>query len=275
METILAPTDFSKASKNAINYAAQLAKINKAGLILLHAYLPPVMVSDVPVMIPFADEIEKKGLKKLKIMAANLRAKYGKALKIEVICKYGSPAPCIMDIAKEKKCKLIVMGLQGTGFIEERITGSTTTDLIKKSEVPVLSIGDKIKYKKIKRIVFATDFLQLKKAEILNPLKEMAATFKSHIYILHVTPENLAIPTITEAVQGIKLDRALEGSDHSFHNCINNKVSEGINEFVKTFKIDMVVMISRNHSILHSIFNKRETKAVAFQSTIPLLTFQE
>jgi nucleotide-binding universal stress UspA family protein len=274
MKTILAPTDFSKVSKNAVDYAAEIAKRTKATLILFHAYLPPVMVSDVPTMIPLTNDLEKKGLRALRRIATNLNLKHGKMLKIEVVCKYGAAVSSINDIAKERKADLIVIGLQGAGLLEEKLVGSITTDLIKKSEIPVLSIGKNVKFKNIKSIAFATDFLRLSNESVLDPLKEMAGVFKAHIYIFHVIHEDSVIPTVTEAVQGVKLDHALKGYDHSFHACINKKITEGISDFVKAQKIDMVVMIPRKRSILQTVFNKRETKKVAFQSTIPLLTFQ-
>jgi len=45
MRTIVAPTDFSSVSINALNYAADLAAAIEADLILLHVVQIPITVS--------------------------------------------------------------------------------------------------------------------------------------------------------------------------------------------------------------------------------------
>ena len=275
MKTLLVPTDFSRTSRNAINYAAGIARRCKASLILFHSYLPPIMISDVPVIIPLPAEIEKESLKKLKRIAASLRVKYGENLKIELVCKYGLASDIISEFAKEKKADLIVMGIQGAGYIEEKFAGSITTETIKKSKIPVLSVGKQFVFKKIKNIAFATDYLALKDPSTLSPLKEIASIFKSHVHIVNVVPDKNSVPTSSQAVQGIGIEHILEAQDHSFHCVVNKNISEGINEFVKSRKIDLVVMIPRKHPLLKSIFKQAETKKVAFHSNAPLLTIHE
>ncbi|MBK7818144.1 MAG: universal stress protein [Sphingobacteriaceae bacterium] len=48
MKTILVPTDFSRVSNNAIDYAAELAVFSKSKLILFNSYHIPVAVTEVP-----------------------------------------------------------------------------------------------------------------------------------------------------------------------------------------------------------------------------------
>ena len=48
MRTIVAPTDFSSVSINALNYAADLAAAIEADLILLHVVQIPITVSEIP-----------------------------------------------------------------------------------------------------------------------------------------------------------------------------------------------------------------------------------
>ena len=47
MKNILCPTDFTKSSENALLYAADLARIYKSKIILMHAYETPVIYTDV------------------------------------------------------------------------------------------------------------------------------------------------------------------------------------------------------------------------------------
>ena len=49
MKVILAPTDFSKHAHKAVNYAARLAMLVNARLVLLHAFSLPVSAGEDPV----------------------------------------------------------------------------------------------------------------------------------------------------------------------------------------------------------------------------------
>lgn len=272
MKLILAATDFSRTSRNAVNYAAEMAKRFKSKLILFHSYMPPVIMSDIAVVMPTVTELEKDSLKILKRMATSLKTKYGASLKLELVCKYGMAVDAIKDYAIENKVDLVVMGMKGAGALEEKLVGSITTDVIKKSRTPVLSIGSGVKFRAIKNIVFATDYLEIASPELLAPVKEIATAFKSHIHLLNVVPGSTTVPSVNQAVEGLKTEHAFEAFKHSFHAIVNKNAADGINEFIRLRKIDMVVMIPRKHNIFHALFKGRATKQVAFHTTIPLLS---
>lgn len=271
MKTILLPTDFSKASHNAIDYAVEIAKLTKAKMILFHVYHIPVITSDVPIVIPSMDEIKENSLKSLKQVEEHIYKKHGNNFTIECMTACGITIDEINACAKQNAIDLIVMGMRGSGYLIEKIMGSVTTSLIKEAFCPVLSIDTHVKFKTIKKIVFACDYKETSFKSILDPLKEFAKLFKSHVYVLNVIPELTPSLTVTEAVEGIKLEHLLEGVEHSFDFSHNEDAVEGINDFVAKQKVDMVVMIPRQHSIFESIFKKSNTKSMAFHTHVPLL----
>ena len=64
MKHIVVTTDFTAASRNAVIYAAELAKTTNARLHIYHAYHTPVVTAEVPVM-PDMEEFEAECYKKL------------------------------------------------------------------------------------------------------------------------------------------------------------------------------------------------------------------
>lgn len=274
MQTILVPTDFSSVSKNAINYAVELAKLTKAKIILFHVYYVPIVTTDVMV-IPPMEELEEGNMSVLKKIEKSIHKKFGKKIIIESKCKYGFPVDEINLAAKENKVDLIVMGMHGSSALSEKLVGSTTTALIRKSKCPVLAIDRHAKFKLIKKIALACDFEAIPNVTILNPLKELVRIFKSHVNVINIIPEDEKIPPIAKAVAGIKLENALEDINHTFYFAQNKDVVNGLNGFVKEKKMDMVVMIPRKHSLLKSIFNEPETKRIAFHTKVPLLALHE
>ena len=113
------------------------------------------------------------------------------------------------------------------------------------------------------------------KAESLQPLCELAKTFNSFVYILHVMPAAYTMPTVKEAINGVKLEHNMEGIDHSYHYTENEDVVEGIRQFIEKHNIDMMVMLARKHSLFHRMIHQSQTRKMAFHALVPLLTLQE
>jgi len=275
MKTIIAPTDFSEAAQSSVNYAAELSNLTKARLVLLHAFHPPLVNTEVPVVIPSLDEIEKASLDTLRKMEISIREKFNNSFQVECVAKCGFAADEIEKFADEKKADLIVVGMQGAGFLEEKLIGSVTTLLISKSKCPVLTVAPKVNFRNIKKIAFACDYKKIKDDKILEPLKNLTHLFKAHIYILNVLPSLTTIPGVDEAVAGVRLEHALKEINHSFCTIENEDVVDGINDFVSKQNMDLVVMIPRKHSVLKNIFSEPNTKQMAFHTNIPLMTLHE
>ena len=273
MKTILVPTDFSDSAKNAINYAAELAKLTKAKLILFHVFHIPAVPSDVPFVMPL-DEIEKDTLKALTKIKKNILFKHGSELNIVCKTKLGFAVDEINEITKEENVDLIVMGVRGAGYLTEKLIGSITTTLIRKAKRPVLAINDKVTFKSIKKIVLACDYQNID-SKSMEPLKEFIKLFKSQLYILNVSSEGELISPIKKTVGGTQLVHSFEGLNHSFNFVENEDIVEGINEFVDEHSADLIVMVPRKHTFFENIFQERNTKRMAFHTHIPLLALPE
>ncbi len=271
MKTILVPTDFSTVSENAVNYAAEIAKVTKAKLILFHVYHMPVTATEVPIVLPNVDELEKDCMEGLLQISTRLHSKLS-TTNIECIVKCGFPVDEINQYTQNSKIDLIVVGMKGAGYLTEKLIGSVTTSLIQTSNCPVLVIDEKVKFRSIRKIVLACDYNETENKKVLEPMKEFVHLFKSHVYVLNVLRKSEPVEPVTEVVSDfIKLEHALADTTHSFHYLSNEKIIDGINEFVSEGKMDMVVMIPRKHSVLRNIFNEPNTKKMAFHSIVPLL----
>ena len=273
MKTILVPLDFSKASQNALQYAGELAHFGDAQLILCHVYSLPTVISEVPVVLPTSEELEESSKKKLTKIEKKLHLSYGFAINSIIVGGFAEEE--IVVIAEKYNADLIVMGMKGAGIIAEKIIGSVTTSVIQKSKVPVLSINEHLKFRRIDKIALAVDYLEMKNAKGITVLKEIAKLFEAHIFVVNVVEDPKTMPTITSTVAGIKLDHVLEGVAHSFHLSENKDVIEGINSFVDLKKIDMTVMVPRHHTFLKTVFTEANTKKMAFHASVPLLILPE
>ena len=274
MKTILVPTDFSAVSVNAINYAVEIAKISNAKIILFNAYHLPIITSEVPIILPL-DEMKQSTMDRLKKIESQIRSEFDSQFSIECNCSCGFPVQEINIFAQENKVDMIIMGMEGASYLEEKFVGSTTTSVISSSKVPVLAINKNVKFHSIKKIVFACDFSQMNDLSAIDTLKELSDLFKAQIFVLNVVHELETVPSVSKAIEGIKLNHLFKDIEHSFHSIQNEDIIDGINDFVNEKEIDLVMMIPRMHTLLRSIFSEPNTKRMAFHTKVPLLTLIE
>lgn len=269
MQTILVPVDFSPVSRNASVYAAELARLFNSRLVLFHAYMLPTPVSEVPYVMVTADEMQRENEGLLKRETDHLQATYG--VQAEPVVRIGIASDEIRELCKEVNADLIVMGMRGAGGID-KIIGSTTTNVIRKLKVPVLIIPHDAGYKPIKHITYASDFSYKTDIGLFAPLLKMTKTLGATIHVLHVQKNVVKI----EEVSGrTNTEKALQGYDHELVEVTSPSVTQGINDYLQQHDSQLLVMVAHAHTFFERIFSKSRTKAMAYETRIPLLVLQD
>lgn len=142
LKAIVAPTDFSDASKVGLRAAVDLAKHFSASVQLVHVLtpIPEFMVGHAPTgfHIPSVMKELKEGAR------SSLKELIDKELpgKIAIDSKVftGDPATEIVNLAADVGADLIVMATHGTTGFKRLVTGSVTEKVIRYSKAPVLSV---------------------------------------------------------------------------------------------------------------------------------------
>ena len=140
IKNILLPTDFSKLSLSAAEYATELAEQYGAKIHLLHVLekTPPILT------IHSLDLSEKKIIQTIEEEA---RASLGKAaekvkgkkdIEVEQVIKKGIDYEEIINYAEEKKADLIIIATHGRTGILHTLLGSVAEKVIRFSKKPVL-----------------------------------------------------------------------------------------------------------------------------------------
>jgi nucleotide-binding universal stress UspA family protein len=274
MKTILVPTDFSDASRNASEYAVAYAKQFGYKLLLCHVYhLPVISVPEEPLLVLENPKVyHRSHLQSLQEEAAFL----SKNNEVEIDCKAieGFAVDEILALEQERYPELIIMGMGTEGGLSELIIGSIATDIIRKSKTPVLLVPEKASFRKIDKITLAYDYKIDQDVQILEPLKELVKESAAKLFILNVgkkDPEQDAI----KAIAGIKIEKYFSDIAFTTHFTENDDFSAGINEFIESENIDLIVMIPHKHNFLERLFKESHTKKIAFHTHIPLLTLPD
>lgn len=269
MKTILAPTDYSETANNAVDYAVELARLMKARLILVHAYHVPAQVNKVPFTTITEKNIEKANIKELNKLEKKI-IKKAPELSVESVVRSGFAVDVITGIAREKEVDMVVMGISGAGAVGEALIGSSAVDTIRESEVPVMVVPGKATFRKPDKVVFATDYSDVKEKKVFASMLELVKLFGSKLFVVNVIRED-ETATFKKAIAGVRLENILEDMPHTLHFPVNKNVIEGINDFVEDTNAGMVVMVAQKHNIFYRLFNQSSTKRMAFRTKVPLL----
>lgn len=139
IKKILAPTDCSEPSVDAMRFAIELAKQHQAHLIIFHVVSPPnPFVYTQASAIELAKSDSKTNVEK---MVEEYWESLGETdIEPEFIIKEGDPFDKIMRYAKQKACNLIVMGTHGRTGIMHIMMGSVAEKVVRYSPIPVLTV---------------------------------------------------------------------------------------------------------------------------------------
>jgi nucleotide-binding universal stress UspA family protein len=139
---ILCPVDFSDASMRALEYALSMAQEADAHVILLHVLESSLDSAQALEASHFTvPEYERH---RRDAAAEQLRqvlpADAREWCTPEEIVTAGTPHREILRVAEEQAAELIVMGVHGRGAVDLALFGSTTNQVIRAAECPVLTL---------------------------------------------------------------------------------------------------------------------------------------
>ena len=184
MKTILIPTDLSSVTDNAIKYAVGLNKKLKSKILFLHAYHIPMPVTSVPFYID-DKEIKKTTLESLSKIKKGYMKEYPN-MNFEIEAPQGLATEEIINESKKRDCSLIIMAASGASPLRKALIGSNASTVLEKATCPVIIVPEKVKFKDIKKIVFATNYAE-HDFENVAKIVDFARLYKAEVILLHIS----------------------------------------------------------------------------------------
>jgi nucleotide-binding universal stress UspA family protein len=139
---ILHPSDFSPASRPAFRKAVELAKVNRAELLVVHVLPVLPMMPDAYIAATTYDELLRgqraSAKKQLDRLVANAKAAGTRASGI--CLDFGVPAERIARLAKSRRADVIVMGTHGRTGFRRALLGSVAARVVAIAACPVLTV---------------------------------------------------------------------------------------------------------------------------------------
>ena len=145
LRRVLHATDFSTASKRALEMAVDLAKQNRAELLLVHVLVPQVTYPpDTDADPAFYLELERTTRRQAQSSMDALVNKVKRAkVKTTGLLLRGIAHDQIVRAAKNRRADMLVIGTHGRTGIRRLLMGSVAGRVIAEASSPVLTVRGK------------------------------------------------------------------------------------------------------------------------------------
>lgn len=277
MKKILVPTDFSGCAEKALQYAAQIGKVMRAELVLLHVCdLLDYAFADKKDLV---DAYNEAKIVELNHALQRLKAgTEGEGLAVTTKLYDGDVVDSIVTAAQEHQADLIVMGTLGNTGLKTLIFGTKTAAVIRESATPVIAIPHDYQWSPLKEILIAVDNTK-EKSSLFEPVFALSRLFNATIRTVVFSEENAAAVDVMQyAVVAAEMQRKLE-QQFPQHKIETNHLSgsnfhQTIHEYVEQERIGLLVMITYKRTFMQNLFRFSATRKMAHHTTVPLLSLQ-
>lgn len=257
MHRVIVPVDFSETSMNAARFAAQMLAGKKDSLAILYHHYHHRDECDN--CISYLESLKKEFLDK---GVANVE--YELEMGGELVDK-------LVRLSQTYHATMIVMGIKGHSTLGNVFMGNNTLKMVENSIVPVLIVPPDASFGDIKNVAFASDFRDVKSTTPSAFICSVLEIFHPNLHIVNVNSDfYIAIPEEhRHEKEWLKETFAEYNPEFYFIGMFD--FHEAMDNFIRDYKIDLMITVPRYHKAVGALFKSTHTKKLAFHSHIPLL----
>ncbi|MBC7507409.1 MAG: universal stress protein [Ferruginibacter sp.] len=269
---ILIPTDFSVQAEFAYLMVKKLEEKTLVDIHFLHVMnVPDTVTIDGNGNIQTCGEIDVKYVVKQKEIAernlANIKALYGNDINSHFVL--GKVTDGILNFAESNHFDLIVMGTKGAWGIKEKLSGSETQIIARKSKIPVLSLMCDRSDLNIQNILLVHNFNHPAK-EDLQLMHKLIKAFNTKFHFLQITSASVDIEKET-VESNMKMFAELNNIINYECHLINDKdVEKGVMHFNQMNNMDVVCIGTHGKG---SLFHHSATEKLINHLFKPIISF--
>jgi len=270
MRTLIVATDFSKEAENAVEFAGAAAQYTQAKVVLFNSFRIPLHASNARLPATVFKELLDNNSLMLRKRALELSEKY--SIEVDYDSSFLELNDELENLFLKHNAEMVIMGTAAYS-LEQELFGNSTTAAIMKQKFPVLAVPMGVKFKAIKKILYACDVLRGINVRILNQIKDFANLTGAEVQVFHVQNNLRKLENnVTELAKTSQIKEDLEGVSFSFKNIQSEMIIEAIKKEVKDTQADLLIMVPQRYGFWQSLIHKSKTRVMASQSEIPLLS---
>jgi nucleotide-binding universal stress UspA family protein len=239
---ILIPTDFSVQAEFAYLMVKNLGAKLPVEVNFLHVLnVPDTVTMDGQGNIQTCGEIDVRYVEQQRDIALrkleNLKTLYGQ--DIETHLALGKTIDTVIGVAAAHGFDLIVMGTKGASGIKDIISGTDTQMIVRRSQVPVLSLMCDRSDLQIQNLLLVHDFSENGPQE-MKLMHRILAAFGAKVHLMQVAAAKDSEESIRKNMELFAKANGLESYEaHVLHD---RDVESGVIHFNQMHNIDIVCM---------------------------------
>lgn len=275
MKKFLVPTDFSDTSKNAARYAVELAQDDPNTTIILYNLYDKIAPGSDGTPLTETDDDRKIVLHNA---LANLEIELHEisTVRIQYVAEEGtSLVECVEKYVRYNGIDVVIMGITGATRLEQILMGSNALNMARQGVCPVIIVPPDAVFRKIKNVLFASDFKNVRTTTPVSQIKKILEIFKPNLHIVNVDSEHYVELTDEYRTERAWLEKAFEEFSPEFYFIRMFDFFDAVSSFTADHNIDLIITVPRKHSFISGLYKTSHTKKLAYHSHIPVVAIHE
>jgi len=268
MKTIISPVDFSPASINAANYAADLALATDSQLLLVNIFQIPISVTEVAISDTVFNEMLDVSQDDLDELASTLKDRTQGKVAIRTQVARGTIEGQMEELAMAEKPFALVMGIQDSTATERFFLGSHALHSIRHIFCPILIVPDHVNYYEIKKIGLACDLEHASEIPF-DKVSEWISAFQASLDIIHVSRTGMT--SSKEVGETLSIHNMLNKFRPNFHFLKGKDIAEELREFSNLQALNLLIIFPKKHGI-EDVFAEKHARKIILRQSIPVLS---
>ncbi|ULQ53156.1 universal stress protein [Flavihumibacter fluvii] len=269
---ILIPTDFTVQAEYAYLMVKKLEEKTPTDIHFLHVMaVPDTVFLDAAGDVQTCGEIDAGYVRKQKEIAerklAELKSMYGAKVTTHLVL--GKITDAILDFSASNHFDLIVMGTKGAWGIQEKLSGSETQMIARKSTIPVLSLMCDRSDLQIKNILLVHQFNDPVK-EDLELLQKLIAGFEPTVHLLQITSGAVDTESVVIRYNMRQFAEMNNIKNYECHILHDKDVENGVIHFNQMNNMDIICIGTHGKA---GIFHKSATEKLINHLFKPIISF--
>lgn len=263
---ILVPTDFSSNANTALEYVFCLFGNHNPEVVLLNTWQIPH--TGTGMLVSIEDLLREDAERSMNDLVNELNVKLQPKQALRGLVREGSLNEVIRTLNRKEEFDYIIMGTNGADDLHKKVIGSNTANVMRSTKVPLIVVPEGVDCKAPRRIALAADF---------QPLGDTPAY---HIgRFAQITNAAFEAVHVNERVVDIQHDKVLgiqvAGKAPEVIHVVSDNVSAGLDDYLNSGDIDLLIMVRRDYNLFERIFHKSVSRTLAMHTKTPLLVIPE
>lgn len=271
---VLIPTDFSMQSDFAGLMAKRLKNWLSLELHFIHIiHLPNHVTIGSDGNVISDGEMDPRDFMRMKEMAQHRMDKLMEEFEnVHTHIAYGGMKETVVKFAKQHHFDMILMGTKGAYGLKEKLTGSETQHVVRRSDVPVLSVMCDRSDLNIQNILLVHDFAAEEEQD-LKILKLLLEATGARLHLLYVSKK--------DNEEHIRLMREnMEAFIHAFgyenseiHILKDHNIVHGITHFNQMRDMDVICIGTHGRKGIQQVLYSSPVEKLVNHLYKPLITY--